>query len=155
MRMLARTGLPARPRVTRISTTRGARLRRLAGAVLAPGPLALGRAGAGVGMVTRPAALPTALGVDRATADRMTWTVQMLGAREIALGLGAWAALRRGDDRAARLWLAAGLLCDATDAVTVGAAVGRGRIATAPGAALVAVATTSAAAQAAALAPRR
>jgi hypothetical protein len=64
----------------------------------------------------------------------------MLGARELALGLGTRVALRRGDSRAARLWVAAGLLSDAVDAVVVSAAVARGRVSSRTGAAVVAVA---------------
>lgn len=127
-------------------------LRRAVTAALTPARLSLGRAGAGAAMLLRPTALGALLGVDRQTAAPTAWAVQMLGAREVALGLGAWTSLRRGDARASRLWLAAGLLSDAVDAVVVAGAVGRGRVRAAPGAAAVAVATTAAAVQAAALA---
>jgi len=103
-------------------------------------------------MLLRPTALGGLLGVDRTAAASTAFTVQMLGARELALGLGAWTSLRRGDSRASRLWLAAGLLSDAVDAVVLAGAVGRGRVRAAPGAAGVAVATAAAAVQAAALA---
>lgn len=102
--------------------------------------LSLGRAAAGVTMVTRPRQLPGLLGVDSAAAARMAWTTQMLGAREIALGLGAFVALRRQEPRAARLWLLAGLLSDAVDAVAVGAAVAQGRVSKVTGPALVGIA---------------
>ena len=105
--------------------------------------LALARAGVGAVMITRPRLIPGALGVDSATSSRMGWAVQMLGAREIGLGLGTWAALRSGDARAARLWLAAGVLSDAVDALAVGAAVVRGRLSAGSGSALVAVAATA------------
>ena len=109
--------------------------------------LALGRAAAGTAMVVRPALLPRLLGVDSAAANRMAWSTQMLGAREIALGLGTWAALRRGDDRATRLWLMAGLLSDAVDALAVGAAAARGHVSKVTGAGIVAVAGSAVYAQ--------
>ena len=117
--------------------------------------LALGRAAAGTAMVTRPTLLPGLLGVDSATATRMAWSTQMLGVREIALGLGTWAALRRGDDRASRLWLMAGLLSDAVDALAVGAAAARGHVSKPTGAGVVAVAGTAVYAQLDALSATR
>lgn len=124
----------------------------LASRLLTPSSLSLGRAGVGGVMLARPTALTTLLGVDRQDAVATTWVTRMLGAREVALGLGAYAALRRGDAGAARLWLLAGLLSDAVDAVAVGGALGRGTVSTAPGAAVVLTATGAAAVQAAALA---
>jgi hypothetical protein len=102
--------------------------------------LSLGRAAAGVGMIARPRLLPSSLGVDSAAAGRMSWVTQMLGAREIALGLGTWLALRDGDRDAARRWLCAGLLSDAVDALAVGSAVAQGRLSKATGGAVVAIA---------------
>jgi hypothetical protein len=126
----------------------------LAAAALTPSRLSLGRAGAGTLMLVRPTGLGQLMGVRPQAAAETAFAVQMLGAREIALGLGGYLSLRRGDARASRLWLAAGLLSDAVDALAVAGAVGRGRVATAPGVAAVAVATTAAAVQAAALAER-
>jgi hypothetical protein len=100
----------------------------------------LGRAAAGVSMVTRPHLLPGSLGVDSAVASRMGWVTQMLGAREIALGLGTFVARRKGDQRATRLWLCAGLLSDAVDFLAVGTAVAQGKVARPAGVAVVAVA---------------
>jgi len=131
------------------------RLGRRAGRYLTPLRLAQGRTGVGVTMLVRPTLVPRVLGVDRLSAERTGWVVQMLGAREVALGAGAWIALRRGDDRATRLWLAAGLLSDAVDALAVAGALGRGRVDAVPGVGLAAVATTAAAVQTAALADRR
>jgi hypothetical protein len=116
--------------------------------------LSLGRAAAGVSMITRPRMLPGALGVDSATAGRMAWTTQMLGAREVALGLGTFAALRRGEPRAARLWLLAGVLSDAVDALAVGAAVARGRVSKITGTAVVGIAAGAVYAQIEALQDR-
>jgi hypothetical protein len=107
---------------------------------VSPEHLALGRTGAGALMVLRPRVLPQLMGVDSATATRMGWAVQMLGAREVALGLGTLAAVRRPDGPAARTWLAAGVLCDAMDVLTVGGALLRGRLRTSSGGAVLAVA---------------
>jgi hypothetical protein len=128
------------------------RLRVAAAAALTPSHLSLGRAGVGTVMLARPTALGSLLGVDRDAAAATGFAVQMLGVREVALGVGAWTSLRRGDVRSSRLWLLAGLVSDAVDAVVVAGAVGRGRVHTAAGAAVVATATTAAAVQAAALA---
>ena len=113
--------LPTRPVVRRRDP-----LVRLAAAVT-PARLALGRTGAGVVMLVRPRLMPQLLGVDPAGIAGTAWVVQMLGAREVALGLGALAALRSDDGAAARSWVAAGALCDALDVLTVGAAVASGR----------------------------
>lgn len=90
--------------------------------------VSLVRTGIGVGMITRPARVPQLLGIDSAAATRMAWSTQMLGIREISLGLGTAVALRRGDAKAARVWLLAGLLSDAVDALVLSAAAARGRI---------------------------
>jgi len=119
---------------------------RLAGA-LSVERLALARAAAGVSLITQPRALPRVLGVDSAAAGRMAWATQMLGAREVALGLGAFVALRRPDARAARLWLLAGLLSDGVDALAVGAAVVQGRVSKVTGPVLVGIAGGAVAAQ--------
>lgn len=116
--------------------------------------LPLGRAGLGVMMLVRPRLLPGALGVDSATSARMAWLVQMLGAREVALGLGSVVAARSGDLPACRTWLGGSLLSDAADAVAVAGAVGRGQLKRLPGVALVAVAVAAVAVQAAELARR-
>lgn len=106
--------------------------------------LGLGRAAAGTTMLVRPGLLPRAVGGAGAPA----WLVQMLGAREVAVGLG-------GARCAGPAWLAAGLLCDAVDAVAVAGAIGRGRVRSGPGAAVVAVAVAAVAVQAAELARAR
>ena len=110
---------------------------------MTPAHLALGRTGAGAVMVVRPRAVPQALGVDSATATRMAWAVQMLGAREIALGLGTYAALRSPDRAASRLWLAGGVLSDGVDAVAVAGALLKGRVSKGTGLAVVAVAASA------------
>lgn len=137
------------PTSVRARTVTG--LAAAAAAAVTPSRLSLSRAGVGTVLLLRPTALAGPLGVDRPAAESTAWVAQMLGVRELALGLGTWTSLRRGDARASRLWLAAGLLSDAVDAVVLAGAVGRGRVRTTPGAAVVAVATASAAVQAAAL----
>ncbi|MCU1674353.1 MAG: hypothetical protein JWN77_2466 [Frankiales bacterium] len=90
--------------------------------------VSLVRTGIGVGMLTHPKTVPQLLGVDSAAAARMSWATQMLGVREVSLGLGTYVALRRGDARTARLWLLAGLLADGVDALVLSAAVARGKV---------------------------
>jgi len=109
--------------------------------------IALGRAGVGASMLVCPRTLPTMLGLDSASTARISWVVQLLGARDLALGLGAAQALRY-DARAGRTWLAAGVLCDAVDALVLAAAAGRGRVSRPAAAVVVAAAAAAAAAQA-------
>ena len=108
--------------------------------LLDPRSLAVGRTVVGVSMLAQPGLVPALLGVDRATRDRMAWVVQMLGAREVALGVGALVARKER-----RLWVAAGLLSDAVDAVVVAAALGKGQVRTSTGAGMVVVAAGAAA----------
>lgn len=124
---------------------------RLVAGLLSVDKLALGRAAAGVSMLARPRLLASSLGVDSAAAGRMTWVTQMLGAREVALGVGTWTALRRGDPKATRLWLCAGLLSDAVDALAIGSAVAQGRVSKLTGTAAVGIAGGAVYAQVAAL----
>jgi hypothetical protein len=83
-------------------------------------------------MVIRPRWVPRLFGVDRGTATRTAWLPRMLGGREIALGLGALAAVR--DERvspgwgSARAWLLAGALTDATDLVAMRAGIRDGSL---------------------------
>lgn len=125
--------------------------RRARSALVSPAAVGLGRAGVGVSMLARPWLMPQLLGVPaRARAD-LGWAVQMLGARELALGIGSVVARRAGDRRAARTWLLAGLVCDLVDAVALAAAVGSGRVRPGPGAGVVAAAAAAVAVQAAEL----
>ncbi|MGZ6827186.1 MAG: hypothetical protein ACXVGH_10370 [Mycobacteriales bacterium] len=119
---------------------------RLLSSLSDPRGLAVGRTAVGLTMLARPELVPTALGVDAAAAEQTAWVVQMLGAREVALGAGALLGRRQP-----RLWAAAGLLCDAVDAVAIAAALGRGRLRTAPGVGAVVVAAGAAAVGAGAL----
>lgn len=120
--------------------------RSVVGAVaerVGPEHLALLRAGAGAVMMGRPRVLPQLMGVDSATATRVGWAVQMLGAREIAMGLGTLVALRRPGSAAARTWVAAGVLTDALDVLAVGSALARGRVRASSGAAVLATASAA------------
>ena len=108
--------------------------------LLDPRGLAVGRTAVGVSMLTQPGLGPALLGVDRATRNRLAWVVQMLGAREVALGVGALVARKER-----RLWLAAGVLSDAADAVVVAAALRKGQVKTSTGAGLVVLAAGAAA----------
>ena len=129
------------PLLIRPSTRRTAALRDL----LAPARLAVGRAGAGAVMLGRPRLMPQAMGVDSAAAAKTAWLVQMLGAREIALGVGTLVALRSGDAPATRTWLAAGVVSDGLDALAVGAAVLSSRLSRPVGGAVVMTALAAAA----------
>jgi peptide-methionine (R)-S-oxide reductase len=102
-----------------------ARLERAALAATAPQTLATVRTGIGVVMLLTPQVLPQLLGVDAAARARTSWAVQMVGAREVALGAGVLAAQRSGG---ARPWLLAGSACDVVDAVVIGAAARRGAV---------------------------
>jgi hypothetical protein len=86
--------------------------------------LGLFRAALGAAVLVRPADLPKALGVDSATAERITYLGRMIGARDIALGLGTVDAAHRRVDPS--IWLLGSALCDLTDAVAFAAAGARG-----------------------------
>jgi hypothetical protein len=84
-------------------------------AQLAARGIALARVGIGVGATLAPAA------VSRlqfgSTTPGQTMTVRMLGARDLALGVGALLAARHGST-SLRGWVEAGGLADAIDALT-------------------------------------
>lgn len=136
--------LLTRPGASRAASERIPALLGQASQALTPRRLALGRTGAGAAMVVRPRLMPTAMGVDSASAAQTAWVVQMLGAREIALGLGTLTSLRSGDPQASRAWLAAGVLSDGIDVLAVGAAVARGRLSKGTGVLVVATALSAA-----------
>jgi peptide-methionine (R)-S-oxide reductase len=68
----------------------------------------------GVALLTDPAGMVRQLGVDQASAVRMSWLARIAGARDAALGTGTAVALLRGHDQ--RAWLLAGASCDLVDA---------------------------------------
>jgi hypothetical protein len=63
------------------------------------------------------------LGVDTATAKRMTFLARMTAARDIALGAGA---LATRDPGGKAVWIAAGAASDAVDAAVIGLGVKEG-----------------------------
>lgn len=107
--------------------------------LLDPRGLALGRTALGVTMLTQPGLIPAVLGVPAESRDSMDWAVQMLGAREVALGLGSLLAKKER-----RLWHAAGLLSDAVDAVVIAGAISSKKVRSASGAGMVVIAATAA-----------
>ena len=80
--------------------------------------LAINRTLFGVRFVLQPKEAGT-VWIGRRAAKRSQTQVfaRALGARDLALGLGALRALQQGDDAAARAWMAAHTLSDATDLV--------------------------------------
>jgi hypothetical protein len=85
--------------------------------------LAVARVGIGVSMLARPALLPRVVGVGSATAARVSWLGLMVGARELALGVGTLNALRRHRDVGP--WLLGGALSDVADAAAFAGATAR------------------------------
>jgi hypothetical protein len=79
----------------------------------------------GVGMLARPALVPRPSGLGQAEAQRVHWLARLTGGRDLALGAGALAAAR---SPAQRLWVAAGVLSDAVDAVVLTRAVRNGDV---------------------------
>jgi hypothetical protein len=104
--------------------------------------LALGRAGFATAFLAAPVPALRSLGVDTATAQRISWLTRMMAVRDGALAAGALLAQRRGGDP--RPWLVAGAVSDAVDAVAVAGALKAGRLkgvaptAVVPGAAVAA-----------------
>lgn len=102
--------------------------------------LGAGRVAMGALVLARPGTLPRGFGIDSATAGRLSWLDQMVGAREIGLGLGLLGSLRRGDPRP---WLAAGAIADGVDAVVLGRASWTGEIRRPAGFAVTALAAVA------------
>jgi hypothetical protein len=98
------------------------------------------RCAIGVGALVRPASAVRASGVDRVTAERVAWLGQLVGGRDLALGVGLLRALARREDT--RGWVRAGMLADAVDAVALGAAAARGTVSPLAGAAAAAAAVS-------------
>jgi hypothetical protein len=100
-------------------------LRRL----LAPDAIAcsigLGRLLLGGGFLIAPVASTRVLGVDTATAKRVSFLAQMMAARDMAIGAGTALSSTRGRGPAG--WLLAGAVADATDAVVIAGALKSGR----------------------------
>jgi len=101
--------------------------------LLRPRFVAAGRAALGVSMLARPTLVPLLVGVETAAASQTAWVVQMLGAREVALGVGLLAG-------GGRSWVTAGVFCDTVDAAALVLAVRSGTVPRNGGSAIVAVA---------------
>lgn len=110
--------------------------------------LGAARLGFGGVMLARPATLPRVLGVDSATAERASWPLRMVGAREAALGLGCLAAVRTAGEQCR--WLLAAAIADAGDAAAVAGALRGRHVATLPALAIIAFAAAGAATEIAA-----
>src|SRR4051794_33559331 len=84
------------------------------------------RVALGSAFLAGPVASVRLLGLDTATATRVTWLARMAAVRDIALGAGAVGSLvvRRGQVP----WLVAGTLTDAGDAAAIVLAVRAGRL---------------------------
>lgn len=122
--------------------------------------IGVGRLVLGGSFLVAPVTATRVLGVDTATAKRVSFLAQMMAARDVAIGAGTAASVRRRSDGRPRQagrgdsagWLLAGAVADAADAVVIARALrsGRARGAIATGlvggaAALAAVATYGAA----------
>jgi len=89
--------------------------------------ISAGRAAIALTVLAAPVVSARVMGTDTATAQRVTWLVRMLGARDGALGVGGAAALRR-DAPAAVPWLLGGAAADLVDALVIAGALKHGRL---------------------------
>ena len=83
------------------------------------------RCAVGALLLVRPRSVVDVLGGDPALSPAGDWAVRMLAGRDLALGLGGLVAAR-DRPRNAPLWLLAGALSDAVDAVVLTRALARG-----------------------------
>jgi len=84
-----------------------------------------GRTILGAGFLIDPVRSVRVLGVDGATANRMTWMAQMMAGRDAVIGVGTFASALRGTGTG---WLVAGAVADLVDGVAIGKAVQSGRL---------------------------
>ena len=107
------------------STGSGSRMRDL----LEPRTLArligTGRVLLGGAFLAAPVASTRALGLDSATAKRVSFLARMMAARDVAIGAGTAAAAGQGGRPGG--WLLAGAFADAADAVVIAGALKSGR----------------------------
>ena len=106
----------------------------------------------GVSFLSSPVTFLRLIGLDTASATRVTWLARTAGVRDVVLGVGTVVAAVTGQDDTS--WLLAGAACDAVDAVVTGAAAREGRISRTRGALVAAGAVASVVAGVAALAGR-
>jgi hypothetical protein len=111
------------------------------------------RVAVGVSFLSSPVTFLRLIGLDTASATRVTWLARTAGVRDVVLGVGTIVAAVTGRDDTS--WLLAGAACDAVDAVVTGAAAREGRISRIRGALVAAGAVASVVAGVAALAAGR
>jgi hypothetical protein len=85
-----------------------------------------GRVGLGGAFLAFPDRSTKILGLDAATAGRVTWLARMTAIRDVALGAGT--ILSAAGGRGAASWLLAGAACDAVDAGALATAVRQQRL---------------------------
>jgi hypothetical protein len=105
--------------------------------------LGAGRCLLGAAFLAAPVFSVRVLGVDTASAKRVTFVARMLAARDLALGAGTLGGATRGRPAG---WLVAGAAADAADAVLIVAALRTGQARGWPAAAIAAGAVAAAAA---------
>lgn len=110
--------------------------------------IGLGRVVIGTAFLVDPVSSVRILGVDTATAKRMTFLARMTAGRDIVLGVGTLVARSPGSQAG---WLAAGAVADAIDAAALAVGLKSGQLRGIP-AAGIAVGAVGAAAVAAATA---
>jgi hypothetical protein len=86
--------------------------------------LGAGRAAFAAGILAAPVLSIRLLGVDTATAQRVTWLTRMMAVRDAALGVGTVLSARTGG---ATPWLVGGAVSDLVDAVVLAGALKQGR----------------------------
>lgn len=112
-----------------------------------------GRVLIGVSFLSSPVTGLRLIGLDTATASRVTWLARTAGIRDVALGAGTlYAAATDRDDGP---WLIAGAACDAVDAAVTAIAARDGRVARVRGLMVAGGAAASVVVAAAALTPPR
>ena len=112
-----------------------------------------GRIAIGVSFLSSPVRFLRMIGLDTASATRVTWLARTAGVRDVVLGVGTLVVAVTG--RSDTSWLLAGAACDAVDALVTGAAAREGRISRVRGALVTAGAVASVAAGIAAFAAGR
>jgi hypothetical protein len=95
-----------------------------------------GRIGVGVVFAVNPVLSVRVLGVDSATANRLSWLARMAAARDIALGVGTVVGAVSG--RGSNGWLLAGGVCDIADAAAIANALKQRQVSTVPAVVIIA-----------------
>ena len=116
---------PAAAEVPLPSTGSASRMRDFLEPRALAGCIGTGRVLLGSAFLAAPVASTRALGLDSATAKRVSFLARMMAARDVAIGAGTAAAARAGGRPGG--WLLAGAFADAADAVVIVGALRRGR----------------------------